>query len=209
MAGAVLGYCKECGIAVTEDNKGALEPRVLCARCYQDELDMKEAEAQAVIEEEKRKLLIEEGTRDAMRSKRNLSMLVGGIVAFVVLLTMIIVGANSDSFGTYLTVGFVLAYFGFAFTASMFFDGVVRDIVEGMCEKSIDFPGLIFTLDLDGILWLISVKILFAVLGFLAGVAFAILGLVLGFLASGITYPFSLISQNSSIRKANAVDFDL
>ena len=208
MTETVLGYCKECGIAVTEKNEGVLEPKVLCARCYQEELDRQEAEARAVIEEENRKVRDEEMTRSRMRSKRNLSMIVGGIVALVVLASMIIYGIKNDSLASkwvYIVVG---SYLAFTFTASMFFEGVVRDIVEYMCSKSIHFPGLIFTLDLDGILWLISVKILFAIIGFFAGILFSVLGIVAGFLVSGITYPFSLLHQNRCIRKADEIDFD-
>lgn len=204
----VIGYCRECGIAVTDENMGVLEPKVLCARCYRAELDRQEAEARRIIEEENRKIQQEEATRSRMRSKRNRSMIVGGIVALAVLIAMIIYGINDNSVGSKLLYGFICSYFAFTFTASMFFDGVVRDIVEGISSKSIHFPGLIFTLDLDGILWLISVKILFAILGFLAGILFFVFGIVLGVLVSGFTYPFSLLYQNRCIRKADEVEFE-
>ena len=208
MADLVLGYCKECGIAVTEKNEGVLEPKVLCMRCYQEELERAEEAAKAALEEEVQKIRHEQYKRESMRKKRNLSMIVGGMVAFAILLTMVIVGANKGSFGTYFLLGIVLGYFGFTFTASMFFDGVVQEIVFDIGTKSIEFPGLIFSLDLDGIMWLISVKILFAIIGFFGGILFAVLGVLVGAVVSGVTYPFSLIHQNMCIATGNEEDFD-
>lgn len=39
------------------------------------------------------------------------------------------------------------------------------DVFIWCAQLSIRFPGLIFTWDLDGIMWLIGMKILFAILG--------------------------------------------
>ena len=212
MSDTILGCCKECGIAVTEKNVGVLEPKVLCARCCQEELDRQEREMQAAIEEEEQRERqeerLEEQKREKMRHKRNTSMIVGGIVAFAILLTMIIIGIRNGNFGAYLLQGTILGYFGFAFTASMFFDGIVKDIVVSIASKTIEFPGLIFTLDFDGIMWLISVKILFAIIGFFGGVFLVFLGVVVGCLVSGITYPFSLLHQSWCIETGNEEDFD-
>ena len=54
------------------------------------------------------------------------------------------------------------------------------------------FPGLIFTLDLDGIIWLITVKLLFWVLGFLLAALFGLLAIFLGLALSVVVYPFAL-----------------
>ena len=57
------------------------------------------------------------------------------------------------------------------------------------------FPGLIFTLDLDGIIWLITVKLLFWVIGFLLATLFGILAIALGLLLSVFVYPFALVKN--------------
>ena len=57
------------------------------------------------------------------------------------------------------------------------------------------FPGLIFTLDLDGIIWLITVKLLFWVLGLLIAILFGILAIALGLLLSVFVYPFALVKN--------------
>ena len=53
-------------------------------------------------------------------------------------------------------------------------------------------PGLIFTLDLDGILWLLTVKLLFWILGLILAVICGILAVALGFIVSVFVYPFAI-----------------
>ena len=53
-------------------------------------------------------------------------------------------------------------------------------------------PGLIFTLDLDGIIWLLTVKLLFWILGFILGIICGIFAIVLGLALSVFVYPFAL-----------------
>ncbi|MBQ8738378.1 MAG: hypothetical protein IJZ04_02650 [Clostridia bacterium] len=78
-----------------------------------------------------------------------------------------------------------------------------------LAEKSIHFPGLIFTFDIDGFLWLIGMKILFGILGFLGAILFAILGFVVAFFIAPFVYPFSLIRQNQAISECDTAEFDI
>ena len=57
------------------------------------------------------------------------------------------------------------------------------------------FPGLIFSLDLDGIIWFITVKLLFAILGFILAFACVVLAIALGYVISIFVYPFALIKS--------------
>ena len=56
----------------------------------------------------------------------------------------------------------------------------------------VTMPGLIFTLDLDGLLWLITVKLLFWILGFILAAICGILAIVLALIVSVFVYPFAL-----------------
>ena len=56
----------------------------------------------------------------------------------------------------------------------------------------VQMPGLIFTLDLDGIIWLLTVKLLFWILGLLLALLTGILALVLGAVVSVFVYPFAI-----------------
>ena len=53
-------------------------------------------------------------------------------------------------------------------------------------------PGLIFTLDLDGIIWLLTVKLLFWVLGILLALLCGLLAILLGAVVSIFVYPFAI-----------------
>ena len=57
------------------------------------------------------------------------------------------------------------------------------------------FPGLIFTLDLDGIIWFLTVKLIFWIIGFLIAILVGILAIALGLVVSVIVYPFALIKN--------------
>lgn len=89
-------------------------------------------------------------------------------------------------------VGSIFAYcFGASLTIP---ESAVREVVAWMATRSIAFPGLIWEFSLDGFLWLIGMKILFAIIGFLAGVVFAVLGVIIAAIISPISYPINLIS---------------
>lgn len=204
MDNETIGFCKECGIAVTEENLHSKFPKVVCKNCH-------DAEEQKKEEEKEKALRTDEYNRSRMRSRRNLSWIFGGVVALIVLVLFIVNSFNSPVFGTStanIVGGLVVSYVLFAFVASLFFDGVVRDVLFWMAERTVQFPGLIFSLDLDGILWYISVKLLFGILGFLAGVLFAILGVLVAMIISPFTYPFTLIHQQRCIKNADIADFD-
>lgn len=53
-------------------------------------------------------------------------------------------------------------------------------------------PGLIFTLDLDGIIWLLTVKLLFWILGIVLAVLCGALAISLGLAISVFVYPYAI-----------------
>ena len=53
-------------------------------------------------------------------------------------------------------------------------------------------PGLIFTLDLDGIIWLLTVKLLFWLLGIALALLCGILAIIAGLAVSLFVYPFAI-----------------
>lgn len=56
-------------------------------------------------------------------------------------------------------------------------------------------PGLIFSLDIDGCLWFITVKLLLALLGLALSVLCALLAIVVGCFVSIFVYPYALIKN--------------
>ncbi len=65
----------------------------------------------------------------------------------------------------------------------------------------VDMPGVIFSLDFDGIVFLIAAKILFAILGFLLAAASVVLATVLGLVVGIFAFPFALIISNRELAK--------
>ena len=122
-------------------------------------------------------------------SLRNKSFIWGGVVS-AVLLAMGISTGNILSFTILALTGFTLVsclILGNNFIGEM--------IAEIFSWGFVRFPGLIFTLDLDGIIWLITVKLLFWVLGFLISALFGLLAIVLGLFLSVVVYPFALVKN--------------
>lgn len=98
-------------------------------------------------------------------------------------------------FKTDLVMAIIASLFAFTFGASLTLeDSAVRVVLVWMATRSIAFPSLIWEFSLDGFLWLIAMKLLFAVIGFVAGVLFALLGVVISALISPISYPIELIA---------------
>ena len=62
-------------------------------------------------------------------------------------------------------------------------------------------PGLIFTLDLDGIIWLLTVKLLFWILGILLAILFGIFAIVIGSIISIFVYPYALYKNMKGIEE--------
>lgn len=69
----------------------------------------------------------------------------------------------------------------------------VSELFETIASWSIHFPGLIFSFDLDGFMWLIGMKILFAVLGFFIGVATFLLAVVVTSVVSLFVFPYAIV----------------
>ena len=63
----------------------------------------------------------------------------------------------------------------------------------------VTMPGLIFTLDLDGIIWLLSVKLLFWIIELILATACGILAVILGLVLSLFVYPFAIYKNFKSI----------
>ncbi|MFA6611157.1 MAG: helix-turn-helix transcriptional regulator [Bacilli bacterium] len=56
-------------------------------------------------------------------------------------------------------------------------------------------PGVIFTLDLDGLIWLLTVKLLFWILGIILALICGAFAILLGLVLSVFTYPFAIIKN--------------
>ena len=120
--------------------------------------------------------------------RRIWSFSVGGVLAALFIICGII---NSN-----MLVGFiVLAVMSFTFSSCLILNNnFILDLVINVASWGfVKMPGLIFTLDLDGIIWLLTVKLLFWILGMILAVLTFILAIVLGCVFSLFVYPYAII----------------
>ena len=160
----LLGYCSVCGNIVHQSNVAQQRPKLVCRACAEEQAEKERAEAEAA----RKKRRDEELHRRArIRHMRNLGLgwgAVGGVILAV--LAVIGVVAAKQNAGIAVLGGVFGALFGFTFIAQLFWDGFVADTALAG-GKIIGTPGIIFSFDLDGFIFLIAMKILFAVLKFL------------------------------------------
>lgn len=163
-----LIYCKECA-------------KILDAKIKDEEERRRRERKEAALKEAKR--------------KREKGLKFGGLLAAVIIVLSVILSIKyTQSPIIPILISVVFAYAAFAFVSCLFLDNnVVGDIFLGVAEWGfVKFPGLIFSFDLDGIMWLIGMKILFAILGFLLGLAAVCLALLLSFIVAMVVFPFAL-----------------
>lgn len=167
--------------------------------------EAKEQEERKRLEEEEQKRLqqLEEAKQKARRAKelekysahrrRNIGLIVGGIVAGAAaiagLVGMILDGVSA---GTTAVLVAIILVFGFTFVSQLFWNGFIVDwVLWGF--KIIGTPGVIFTLDLDGFIFLIVVKILFAVLKIIVLILLMLLSTFTAILISPIAFVIQVI----------------
>ena len=95
----------------------------------------------------------------------------------------------------------------FPFVSCLFLqNNFIMDMVESVASWGfVKFPGLIFSLDLDGIIWLLTVKLAFWILGGIIAVAFLLLAAALGIAVSVFVYTYAL-SKNIKHPELSADD---
>ena len=72
-------------------------------------------------------------------------------------------------------------------------ESFVEDVFMEIASKSIRFPGLIFSFSLEGFAWLIWMKILFGIIGFLFTACAWIFAILFSTLLAAVAFPFVLI----------------
>ena len=126
---------------------------------------------------------------------RRIHSFVWGGLAAVFFIVMGIMGASENT-GTLIGC-LVLAVLSFAFISCLILDNnFVLDMVGGVFSWGfVQMPGLMFTLDLDGIIWLLTVKLIFWILGIVLAILCGLLALTLGLIVSPFVYPFAIIKN--------------
>ena len=116
-----------------------------------------------------------------------------GIVA-ALMLALLVSGYIEDGAKGEIASLFVTPILLFTFISCLILDNnFIGDMILVILSWGfIRMPGVIFTLDLDGIIWLLTVKLLFWVLGILLAILLGLLAVILGLFLSVFTYPFAI-----------------
>ena len=120
----------------------------------------------------------------------------GGVVAFIItLLSLLLAPAAKEAIHPAVSVLLsILAGYGiFSMLYCIISGSYIGEVFVWCAGLSIKFPGLIFSWDLEGFAWLIAMKILFAVLGFLIGVFALLFAIGLSAALGMVSFPFVLI----------------
>lgn len=131
-------------------------------------------------------------------SQRKKSYIRGGIFSGLITLFLLfgVLSDASTSTAENIIIASVLGILFFPFLSCLYLhNNFIMDMVGGIATWSIRFPGVIFSLDLDGIIWLITVKLLFWVLGALISICCFIFAIIMGLIVSPFVYPFALVKS--------------
>ena len=97
--------------------------------------------------------------------------IVACVVSFIISLVCFIVYRATVPTIWVVLSPFIISYAVLADVYCIFSDTYISDVFVSVATKSIKFPGLIFSWSIDGLMWLIGMKILFAILGFFVSLA--------------------------------------
>lgn len=184
--GPVLAVCESCNTPIYNGNdivrhshrygRGRSTSKVTCRACD-------EKARQVKLEYDKRL-----GKQNRVRS-----YWLSGIIAAIVLTLALVFTIPTADAGN-IIIGVVISILSFTFASCLFLrNNFVGEMVGTIFDWGIvKFPGIIFELDLDGILWLLTVKLLFWIIGFIVAFAFLFLGVALGLAVSIFVYPFAI-----------------
>lgn len=157
----MLGVCTVCGKVIYEGNEGETSPALVCADCVRKRTEDKKRAAENAYRQAKLK---EETEKRKAKSMRNKGLIASGIINGILLIFMIIgLALNPVDIGATIGGYCIALLFLFPFIAQLFWHGIIVDVCLAGC-KIIGTPGIIFTFDLDGFIFLIVMKILFALL---------------------------------------------
>lgn len=192
----MLGVCTVCGRTVYEGNVGEESPALVCKSCKGRQTTEKDRAARERI-----KRAAEAKTYEQSRqiSRRNRGLIASAIITAAALIASIISFATTGTeAGIAIGSIFGIIIFFYPFVAQLFWDGFIVEVVLAGV-KVVGTPGIIFTFDLDGIIFLIIMKILFAILKIIVFFLIFLFMMVVAMILS----PFAIVPQAISLSRGN------
>ncbi len=179
-----IGTCPDCHLPILEGDlfhnverkskSGVKETIMVCDACFKKHEEEIERRAKEVEESLAPKPSDKKGPfhkiTDRNDKKPLIWSLVLGFVALVIALVVCIINVSSIGIGWTIGAPLLISYTTTATIYCVFTMSYVSDIFMGVAGWSVRFPGLIFTWDLEGFMWLIAMKIVFLILGVLISI---------------------------------------
>lgn len=119
--------------------------------------------------------------------------IVGGAVALGIALAIFLVNMDKINIGLGILFSVIISYGIFSMIYCIVSASYIGEVFVWCASLSIKFPGLIFSWDIEGIVWVIAMKILFAILGFLIGILALAFAIVFSATLGMFSFPFVLI----------------
>ena len=201
----VLAYCDVCDKPLynPKEYQVSIENGIqhtTCLDCVPKKEEMKrKAEQERIAKEnkareERREREHQVRVEGEMREVRK--GLIWGIVGGIALAVLLLIGtiSSQQNVGIIIASGIVGLYGGYAMLAQFIWTNSVWDVF-GFFLRTLKLPGVIFTLDLDGIIFLLTVKLLGAILSAIFSVVLFIIGFFVTLAYAMILFPFALIKE--------------
>jgi hypothetical protein len=188
--------CSKCGKFFEEDNLFLITPEPICVNCNDESIkEQCEIDNLVKIKEIKNKKQV----KNLFKS----SFVYAGLISAAVDLFLILGLMNSTSASEIIGMIIPITIFTYCFSNQMFYDNILRDIVDWFKYRSFGLPGIIFGLDIGGILLAVFWKIIFPVIMILFSICVFIFGCVLAYIIS----PFTFIPSVMKNYKENKTDW--
>ena len=204
--GVVLAYCDVCDKALynPKEYQVSIENGVQHTTCLSCVPKKEAAKRLQALKAEETKRAARRSYEQSEARKELKNGLLWGILGAVglALIALLFTYFGQDS-TTIIIVGTVLGAFGgYAIVSQSVWGGSVIDVFLFFL-RSFKLPGVIFTLDLDGIIFLILVKVIGGFLCALLSFFLFLIGLVVTSVYAIVIFPFALIKQIHEVRSIN------
>lgn len=189
----MVGVCTVCGRILREgENEGG--DKLLCKACAEEKRKKQEAERKAAEKaraEADRKKAVALASEKARFAKRiTWACVTAGLIS-AVLLAILIIGSVGEQTPADLAMSICVCIFTpivvFMWVFQLFWDGVARTVTCWGLQV-IKLPGIIFSADLDGLIFLIVMKIFLTVLSWLISFVLICATSLLGMLVGIVTF---------------------
>jgi len=182
-----VGSCTSCGNAVYEKEVYSKYPKLICKTCHQSMVD----------KADHKKKIVQSGIGDKRRKAFWIAGIITGIIWLIYAITISTSGLPFLKILSAVFGGFLLSYFLFSPIFVLVINNTfINDMMAGILDWGfVRMPGIIFTLDFDGLIFLIATKILLGVIGIFIAFLFGLLAVALGLPACWLAFPFSLLKS--------------